>query len=155
LIVPVIDDIRRSFESSEREIDWMGYSTEKRSEVWYAWSSYPYSPLRHGQVKAANQLGTRHSWRGPVLREPAAVYTPRHQAVLPPWIGPGMAGHPKPRGQQPLGERPSAFDERCIRAGGVAPPSNAGDILGRLAFPARRLARFGATPDFHQGLLVS
>ena len=28
------------------------------------------------------------------------------------------------------------------------------DILGRRALPARRLARLGATPDFHHGLLV-
>src|SRR6266852_4311300 len=38
-------------------------------------------------------------------------------------------------------------------AGCVAPPSNIPDILGRRALPARRLARLGATPDFHHGLL--
>ena len=35
----------------------------------------------------------------------------------------------------------------------VAPPSNTGGILGRRALSARRLARLGATPDFHHGLL--
>ena len=51
------------------------------------------------------------------------------------------------------GESPSAFDERCILASCVAPPSNTGRILGRCALPARRLARLGAAPDFHHGLL--
>src|SRR5206468_12722208 len=58
------------------------------------------------------------------------------------------------------------FDERCIPtppqrgcrvggpgAGGVAPPSNTPGILSRRALPAGRLARLGATPDFHHGLL--
>src|SRR5438034_6694907 len=48
------------------------------------------------------------------------------------------------------GESLAAFDERCIPAGGVAPPSNTPGILGRRALPAGRLARLGATPDFHQ-----
>jgi len=47
----------------------------------------------------------------------------------------------------------AAFDERCIPAGGVAPPSNTPGILSRRALPAGRLARLGATPDFHHGLL--
>ena len=47
----------------------------------------------------------------------------------------------------------AAFDGRCILAGCVAPRSNIPDILGRRALPARRLARLGATPDFHHGLL--
>jgi hypothetical protein len=51
------------------------------------------------------------------------------------------------------GESLAAFDGRCILAGGVASPSNIPDILGRRALPARRLARLGATPDFHHGLL--
>ena len=51
------------------------------------------------------------------------------------------------------GESLAAFDGRCILAGCVAPPSNIPDILGRRALPARRLARLGATPDFHHGLL--
>ena len=51
------------------------------------------------------------------------------------------------------GERPLAFDEREILAACVAPPSNTGGILSRRALPARRLARLGATPDFHHGLL--
>jgi len=47
----------------------------------------------------------------------------------------------------------AAFDGRCIPAGGVAPPSNTPGILGRRALPAGRLARLGATPNFHHGLL--
>ena len=49
----------------------------------------------------------------------------------------------------------AAFDVRCIPAGCVAPPSNTPGILGRRALPAGRLARLGATPDFHHGLLAS
>src|SRR5205809_4749643 len=79
------------------------------------------------------------------------------------------------------GEGLAAFDERCIPtppqrgcrvggpgAGGVAPPSNTpgiatpprkpraagAPVLGRRALPAGRLARLGATPDFHHGLLT-
>ena len=52
------------------------------------------------------------------------------------------------------GESPSAFDERRILAACVAPPSNTGRILGRRALSPRRLARLGATPDFHDGLLT-
>ena len=52
------------------------------------------------------------------------------------------------------GESPSAFDERSILVAYVAPPSNPGGILGRRALSARRLARLGATPDFHHGLLA-
>ena len=51
------------------------------------------------------------------------------------------------------GESLAAFDGRCILAGCVAPPSNIPDILGLRDLPARRLARLGATPDFHHGLL--
>src|SRR5437762_14161857 len=47
----------------------------------------------------------------------------------------------------------AAFDERCIPACGVAPPSNTPGILSRRALPAGRLARLGATPDSHHGLL--
>ena len=47
----------------------------------------------------------------------------------------------------------AAFDGRCIPAGCVAPSSNIPDILGRRALPAGRLARLGATPDLHHGLL--
>src|SRR6267143_243440 len=50
------------------------------------------------------------------------------------------------------GESLAAFDERCIPASGVAPPSNTPGILSRRALPAGRLARLGATPDFHHGL---
>ena len=53
------------------------------------------------------------------------------------------------------GEGLAAFDGRCIPAGCVAPPSNIPDILGRRALPAGRLARLGATPDLHHGLLAS
>src|SRR6266851_1835914 len=52
------------------------------------------------------------------------------------------------------GESLAAFDERCIPAGGVAPPSNTPGILSRRALPAGRFARLGATPDFHHGLLT-
>ncbi len=51
------------------------------------------------------------------------------------------------------GESLAAFDGRCIPAGCVAPQSNTPGILGRRALPAGRLARLGATPDFHHGLL--
>src|SRR2546425_7356231 len=52
------------------------------------------------------------------------------------------------------GESLAAFDGRCIPAGCVAPRSNTPGILGRRALPAGRLARLGATPDFHHGLSV-
>ena len=51
------------------------------------------------------------------------------------------------------GESLAAFDRRCIPGGCVAPPSNTPGILGRHALPAGRLARLGAAPDFHHGLL--
>ena len=51
-------------------------------------------------------------------------------------------------------ESPAAFDRRCIPAGGVAPSSNTASILGRRALPSGRIARLGATWDFHHGLLV-
>src|SRR5713101_23555 len=50
------------------------------------------------------------------------------------------------------GESLAAFDGRCIPPGCVAPRSNTPGILGRRALPAGRLARLGATPDFHHGL---
>src|SRR5256712_9399956 len=53
------------------------------------------------------------------------------------------------------GESPAAFDGRCIPGGCVAPRSNTPGILGRRALPAGRLARLGATPDFHHGLLTT
>ena len=51
------------------------------------------------------------------------------------------------------GASPPAFDERRILAACVAPPSNTGRILSRRAWSLRRLARLGATPDLHHGLL--
>src|SRR6186997_977380 len=51
------------------------------------------------------------------------------------------------------GKSLAAFDGRCIPGGCVASPSNTPGILGRRALPAGRLARLGATPDFHHGLL--
>jgi 4-amino-4-deoxy-L-arabinose transferase-like glycosyltransferase len=51
------------------------------------------------------------------------------------------------------GESPPAFGGRCIPRGCVAPPSNTPGILGRRALPGGRIARLGATPDFHHGLL--
>src|SRR5712692_644734 len=62
---------------------------------------------------------------------------------------------PRPTSSAPLtarGESLAAFDGRCIPAGCVAPPSNTPGILGRRALPSGRLARLGATPDFHHGL---
>src|SRR6267143_4952711 len=53
------------------------------------------------------------------------------------------------------GESLAAFDGRCIPAGCVAPPSNTPGILGRHALPTGRLARLGATPDLHHGLLAA
>jgi hypothetical protein len=52
------------------------------------------------------------------------------------------------------GETVAAFDGRCIPPGGVAPPSNIPDILGRRALPGGRIARLGATRQFHHGLLA-
>src|SRR5688572_1719979 len=78
------------------------------------------------------------------------------------------------------GETPAAFDGRCIPAGRVAPRSNTPGIATppckartvgappavvapqagsparhpRWGAPAGRLARLGATPAFHHGLLV-
>ena len=51
------------------------------------------------------------------------------------------------------GESLAAFDGRCIPAGCVAPRSNTPGILGRRALPSGRIARLGATPDFHHRLL--
>jgi mono/diheme cytochrome c family protein len=53
------------------------------------------------------------------------------------------------------GERPAAFDRRCIPADCVAPPSNIPDILGRRPLSAGRLAGLGATPDVHHGPLAA
>ena len=62
--------------------------------------------------------------------------------------------HERPAGFAARGESLAAFDGRCIPAGCVAPRSNTPGILGRRALPAGRLARLGATPDFHHGLLA-
>ena len=62
-----------------------------------------------------------------------------------------------PYGQSTLAARgasPPAFDKRCILAVCVALPSNTLSILTRHALSARRLARLGATPGFHHGLLA-
>jgi len=65
-----------------------------------------------------------------------------------------VRGHVVPNpGLSARDESLAAFDGRCILAGGVAPSSNSPAILGRRALPARRLARLGATPDFHHGLM--
>ena len=53
------------------------------------------------------------------------------------------------------GESLTAFDERCIPGGCVAPLSNTAGILGRRALPAGCLAPLGATPDSHHGLLAA
>src|SRR5947209_18945929 len=76
----------------------------------------------------------------PRLRLAAARRALQHDGVLP-------------RPLAARGESLAAFDERCIPASGVAPPSNTPGILSRRALPAGRLARLGATPDFHHGLL--
>ena len=47
-----------------------------------------------------------------------------------------------------------AFDERAILATCVAPRPNTDGIFSRRALFARRLARLGATPDSHHGLLA-
>ncbi len=77
--------------------------------------------------------------------------------------GESLAAFGAPNAAAALG---TPFDGRCIPAppqrgcrvgdpgaGCVAPPSNTPGILGRRALPAGRLARLGATPDFHHGLL--
>ena len=53
------------------------------------------------------------------------------------------------------GASAAAFAARCIRAGGVAPPSHTFGILGCRALPSRRLARLGATRHLHHGLLAA
>ena len=60
-----------------------------------------------------------------------------------------------PKALAARGESLAAFDGRCIPGGCVAPPSNTAGILSRRALPAGRLARLGATPDFHHGLLAA
>ena len=73
--------------------------------------------------------------------------------------GESLAAFGAPSAAAALG---TPFDGRCIPsppqrgcrvgdpgAGCVAPPSNTPGILGRRALPAGRLARLGATPDFH------
>src|SRR5574342_375744 len=50
------------------------------------------------------------------------------------------------------GATPSAFERRCISAGGVAPPSDIPEITGRRALPAGRLAVLGAAMDLPPGL---
>jgi hypothetical protein len=52
------------------------------------------------------------------------------------------------------GESPAAFDGRCIPPSGVARRSNTPGILPPRALPAGRLARLGATRDFHHTLLA-
>jgi Ca-activated chloride channel family protein len=64
-----------------------------------------------------------------------------------------LAGFGRP-GSAARGATPSAFERRCIPPGGVAPPSNIPDILGRRALPAGRLAVLGATMELHHGLLA-
>ena len=61
----------------------------------------------------------------------------------------GAAGDRRPYRDETL----AAFDGRCILGGGVALPLNTPGIRGRRALPPRRLARLGATPAFHHGLL--
>src|ERR1700730_7981173 len=70
------------------------------------------------------------------------------------WVAP-VAGEPtgQPRGRAARVESPTAFGQRCIPPGCVAPRSNIPDILTRRALPAGRIAGLGATPDFHHGLL--
>src|SRR5204863_3353331 len=63
--------------------------------------------------------------------------------------GESLAAFGAPSAAAALG---TPFDGRCIPGGCVAPPSNTGGILSRRALPAGRLARLGATPDFHHGL---
>ena len=86
---------------------------------------------------------------------------------LDPVPSPSPSPSPEPQSPAARGKSLAAFDGRCIPAppqrgcrvgdpggGCVAPPSNAGGILSRRALPAGHLARLGATPDFHHGLLA-
>ena len=86
--------------------------------------------------------GTRNQWfnRQPkTLRlAPRAGRFANAQVSMP-------CGLPGPKSTEPQGaslaargESPSAFDERCILAVCVAPPSHTGGILGRRALSARR-----------------
>jgi hypothetical protein len=52
------------------------------------------------------------------------------------------------------GETLVAFDGRCIPGGCVAPSPDTAGTLSRRALPAGPLARRGATPDVHHGLLA-
>src|SRR5712691_4769270 len=69
-------------------------------------------------------------------------------------IGAPQRGTPCALARAARAESLAAFDGRCIPGGCVAPPSNTAGILGRRALPAGRLARLGATPDLHHGLLA-
>ena len=66
-----------------------------------------------------------------------------------------MNSHQTARCLAARGASAAAFAGRCIRAGGVAPPSNTFGILGCRALPSRRLAHLGATRHLHHGLLAS
>src|SRR6266478_7891595 len=83
---------------------------------------------------------------------PRGLSSPRGRRLLQNIVETG-AELPRP-GLPARGESLAAFDGRCIPAGCVAPRSNTPGILGRRALLAGRLARLGATPDFHHGLLT-
>ena len=58
------------------------------------------------------------------------------------------------RAEQEARDVVAAYDFAGLRLGGVAPPSNTPGISVVAPLPAGCLARLGATPDFHHGLLA-
>ena len=102
------------------------------------------SKPRPAVVVQANQFNPTHPSVTVRPITPECADAPLFRVTLPPGNCTGLTAR---------GESLAAFDGRCIPAGCVAPRSNTPGILGRRALPAGRLARLGATPDFHHGLL--
>jgi hypothetical protein len=96
-------------------------------------------------VRAVTAAAARDNYRFSKLIEGIVTSVPFRMRTA--------AAHDEVKTLAARGESPAAFDGRCIPAGCVAPPSNTPGILGRRALPAGRLARLGATPAFHHGLL--
>src|SRR5438874_5686855 len=57
--------------------------------------------------------------------------------------------------EQPVVKVPTAFDRRCIPAGGVAPCSNMARYSQSSRLATGTLVGLGARRDFHHGLLAS
>ncbi len=77
------------------------------------------------------------------IREPARVSTTE------PWRAPAVHGYTVTGAIVALvvtGKITAAFDRRGIPAGGVSPPSNMLNALGRRALPPGRLIGLGALP---------